>query len=135
MNIYFFRFWGDFGLQSVKKSGAFIQLDKSSHELLVATPQTSTSKIRFIKGNLVFDDELTVLGVNGNRVETYPKQEGAGLWISEQVDTTSTENIFTRISIDNKQISCNKNLHVMTLSYISSSLRTSLKKIKECTVC
>ena len=81
----------------------FIQLDKSSHELLVATPQTSTSRIRFIKGDLIFDDGLTVLGVNGNRVETYQKQEGTGVWISEQVDTTSTENIFTRISIDNKQ--------------------------------
>ena len=99
-----FRIWSDVGLESISNPGATIQLSDVNNEVLIQIPdQTSKlSRIRFAKGNLLFDDQESVLGINGDKIEVYQKRSGAHTWIVEQVNIDATETLFTRMHIHSK---------------------------------
>lgn len=99
-----FRIWSDVGLESMSNPGATIQLSDLNNEVLIQIPdQTSKlTRIRFAKGNLLFDDQESVLGINGDTIEAYQKRSGAHTWIVEQVNIDATETLFTRIPIHSK---------------------------------
>ena len=102
-----FRIWSDVGLESISNPGATIQLSDVNNEVLIQIPdQTSKlSRIRFAKGNLLFDDQESVLGINGDKIEVYQKRSGAHTWIVEQVkqvNIDATEKLFTRMHIHSK---------------------------------
>ena len=101
-NNFCFRIWSNLGLESISTTGASIQLSENSNEAVIKTPdQASTNTfIRYVGGNLIFDDDQTVLGINGDEIEAYQKHHGTHFWKAEQVDTDATENSFTRTSID-----------------------------------
>ena len=46
-----------------------------------------------------------VLGINGDQIEAYQKQEGKHLWKAEQDGSDVTENDFARMTIDSKPTS------------------------------
>jgi hypothetical protein len=102
-----FRIWSDVGLESISNPGATIQLSDVNNEVLIQLPD-QTSKltiIRFAKGNLLFDDQESVLGINGDKIEAYQKRNGAHTWIVEQVkqvNIDATEKLFTRMHIHSK---------------------------------
>ena len=99
-----FRIWSDVGLESMSKPGATIQLSDMNNEVLIQIPdQTSKlTRIKFVKGNLLFDDQESVLGINGEKIEAYKKRDGTHIWIVEQVNIDATENLFTRMQIHSK---------------------------------
>jgi hypothetical protein len=99
-----FRIWSDVGLESISNPGATIQLSDVNNEVLIQLPdQTSKlTRIRFAKGNLLFDDQESVLGINGDKIEVYQKRSGAHTWIVEQVNIDATETLFTRMHIHSK---------------------------------
>ena len=99
-----FRIWSDVGLESISNPGATIQLSDVNNEVLIQLPdQTSKlTRIRFAKGNLLFDDQESVLGINGDKIEAYQKRDGTHIWIVEQVEIDATENLFTRMHIHSK---------------------------------
>ena len=84
--------------------GATIQLSDVDNEVLIQIPdQTSKlTKIKFTKGNLLFDEQESVLGINGDKIEAYQKRDGTHIWIVEQVEIDATENLFTRMHIHSK---------------------------------
>ena len=73
-----FRIWSDVGLESMSNPGATIQLSDVNNKVLIQIPdQTSKlTRIRFAKGNLLFDDQESVLGINGDKIEAYQKRDG-----------------------------------------------------------
>ena len=99
-----FRIWSDVGLESMSNPGATIQLSDVNNEVLIQIPvQTSKlTRIRFAKGNLLFDDQESVLGINGDKIEAYQKRDGTHTWIAEQVNIDAVETLFTRMPIHNK---------------------------------
>lgn len=99
-----FRIWSDVGLESMSNPGATIQLSDMNNEVLIQIPdQTSKlTRIKFVKGNLLFDDQESVLGINGEKIEAYKKRDGTHIWIVEQKNIDATENLFTRMHIHSK---------------------------------
>ena len=99
-----FRIWSDVGLESMSNPGATIQLSDMNNEVLIQIPdQTSKlTRIKFVKGNLLFDDQESVLGINGEKIEAYNKRDGTHIWIVEQANIDATENLFTRMHIHSK---------------------------------
>ena len=71
--------------------------------MLKASAQTSILKgIKFVKGILLFEEQNTVLGVNGDKIEAYPKEEGTHIWKAEQVTSDASETAFAKITLDSK---------------------------------
>ena len=101
------RIWSKEGLESISNNGALIQLSELSNKVVLkASVQTSTQKgIKFVKRSLLFEEQNIVLGVNGDKIEAYPNEEGTHIWKAEQVTSDAAETNFAKITLDSKPIS------------------------------
>ena len=96
--------WSNSELKSID-TGDVVKISQFSQDVSLAASDgdTTFSGVRFVKGNLIFDDLKKILGVNDIKVEAYPlMKEPTQLWTVEQVDSDSVENDFERITLDNK---------------------------------
>ena len=52
-------------MQSISTTGATIQLSENGNEVVLETPDQSSQYtfIKYVEGNLIFNDEKTVLGM------------------------------------------------------------------------
>ena len=71
--ILFFRTWSNSELKSID-TGDVVKISQFSQDVLLAASDgdTTFSGVRFVKGNLIFDNLQKILGVNDIKVEAYP---------------------------------------------------------------
>ena len=69
----FFRIWSNSELKSID-TGDVVKISQFSQDVLLAASDgdTTFSGVRFVKGNLIFDNLQKILGVNDIKVEAYP---------------------------------------------------------------
>ena len=69
----FFRIWSNSELKSIDTEDV-VKISQFSQDVLLAASDgdTTFSGVRFVKGNLIFDNLKKILGVNDVKVEAYP---------------------------------------------------------------